>query len=174
MRRRPLKILALLLGAVLALLLILPWLHRDSYKMNAERQWILQAVQELSQPAPPSLTPGSGTNASGKEPWWGHPNYLVFSNGWAAYKVHTFTTARTLEILPFCELQAGLSTAAERTIVLELHGPEVNATTCQQEGRMEMPLLWSLMNLVGALGTINIALPWSLATLHTIDEVVTG
>ncbi len=89
MRRSALKIGVVTLGAVLAVLLILPLLHQGSYRVNAERQWILQTVQELLQTAPPSFPPSSGTNTSRKDPWWAHPNYLIFSNGWAAYKIHT-------------------------------------------------------------------------------------
>jgi hypothetical protein len=85
------KMAVLVLGTFIAVRLVLPLLPRDTFKVTAQRQWqwILQAVQDLSQAAPPSLPPASGTNTSRENSWWGHPNYLIFSNGWAAYRINS-------------------------------------------------------------------------------------
>jgi len=74
---------------VVALLLTWTWLHWDRFSAVAQRQWILQAVQELSQMLPPSPALERNTDKSGSYTWWSRPDYLIFSNGWAAYKIHT-------------------------------------------------------------------------------------
>lgn len=76
---------------VIALLWVWGWPYRgrDSLSVTAQRQWMLAAVQELSQVPPPSLELKPSKSRPWESTWWGRPNYLVFSNGWAAYKIHT-------------------------------------------------------------------------------------
>jgi hypothetical protein len=89
MRRNALKIAVPAVGVFAAVLLALPMLPRDSFKVTLQRQWMLQAVQDLLQTAPPSFPSTSGTNTSREDAWWEHPNYLIFSNSWAAYRINT-------------------------------------------------------------------------------------
>jgi hypothetical protein len=53
--------------------------------MERQREWIWDAAQELTQATPPAPS----TDRDGRGPSWIVPGFLTFSNGWAAYKVHT-------------------------------------------------------------------------------------
>lgn len=71
----------------------------DGFRVQDQRAWIQNAVAELAQVPPPP------TNQNPATTWWiapgfqmvtnrnsippGKTGYLLFSNGWAAYKIHT-------------------------------------------------------------------------------------
>jgi hypothetical protein len=61
---------------------------RGSFSVEAQRRWMVKAVQELSKVAPPSFESKPSTNAW-ENTWLGHPEYLLFSNDWAAYRINT-------------------------------------------------------------------------------------
>ncbi|HWI57304.1 MAG TPA: hypothetical protein VNZ22_08760 [Bacillota bacterium] len=59
---------------------------RLSTREKKEQEWIQKAVRQLEQAPSPSRELGRGTDSLA----WITSNYLIFSNGWAAYKMHSF------------------------------------------------------------------------------------
>ena len=62
------------------------WQERESVRVEKERGWIRQAVQRLEQAGPPPKDLGQSPPYAP----WVVPGYFVFSNGWAAYDLHSF------------------------------------------------------------------------------------
>ena len=86
MRGYHLKFIVLgLILAVLFVLIALPRIFEKSFSVNSQRDWIRNAMEELAKAGPPP----SDTNHSAYRIPWILPNYLIFSNGWATYKIHT-------------------------------------------------------------------------------------
>jgi hypothetical protein len=87
MLRRYLKWIFLGLGVLFVLLLLMPALRgrHAGFRVKAQHEWIQKTMQELALEAPPSI----GQNGQNDVVWWNSPGYLLFSNGWAAYRLHT-------------------------------------------------------------------------------------
>jgi hypothetical protein len=88
MRGHHVKNAAVTLCVLLLLLLALPAVlgRRYSFSVTAQREWICEAVQQLAQASPPPAEPEHNEG----DAWWKLPGYLLFSNGWATYKINTF------------------------------------------------------------------------------------
>ena len=59
--------------------------RREAITAEKEREWTQRAAQELGETPPPPAELGLGTNNLA----WITQGYLVFSNGWAAFKMHS-------------------------------------------------------------------------------------
>jgi hypothetical protein len=58
---------------------------QETHKAKRQRGWIEQSFQQLQAQPPPSLILLRPTNRF----YWITGEYLIFSNGWAAYKMHS-------------------------------------------------------------------------------------
>ena len=77
-------ITALVLAVALPVgLAIARW--RESVRIHKTNEWIRNTIQELAKTGPPSDDPGKTMPS----PSWITRDHLIFSNGWAAYKIHT-------------------------------------------------------------------------------------
>jgi len=88
MQSRYLKWIISLLGFVFVLMLAMPALlagRHFSFRLQAQQDWIQKSVQELAMAVPPPVAPIRKPD----DTWWNTPGYLLFSNGWAAYTLHT-------------------------------------------------------------------------------------
>ena len=68
------------------------WRERDSVKVQRQREWICQRIAELRQIGPPS---DDSEQRASYSPWI-TPRYLIFSNSWAAYRIHTSHSSRLI------------------------------------------------------------------------------
>ena len=87
MREHLAKAFFVLILALVLLALAAP--YRGSFNVAAQRRWIQQTVQELAQKASPPFGLKQCAGDSSENTWWRLPGYLIFSNGWAAYKINT-------------------------------------------------------------------------------------
>jgi hypothetical protein len=87
MRKSHLTLAVAALGLVAALVYGPPAVQtwQQSARAKKEREWTQKTVQQLQQASSPSPDVGRGTNG----PYWITEDYLIFSNGWAAYKIHS-------------------------------------------------------------------------------------
>lgn len=58
---------------------------QESVRIHKTNEWIRNTIQELAQTGPPSDDPGKTAPRHS----WITRDYLIFSNGWAAFKIHT-------------------------------------------------------------------------------------
>jgi hypothetical protein len=87
MRTNYLVITAAGLGLIIALFAPSALMkRREALRQKKEHDWMQTAIHQLSRTPPPSPDLGWGTNTLD----WITPDYLVFSNGWAVYKMHWF------------------------------------------------------------------------------------
>ena len=76
-------IIALVLAIAVPLGLAIPrW--RESVQIQKSNEWIRNTIQELAKTGPPSDDAGVSIPSS----FWITRDFLIFSNGWAAFKIH--------------------------------------------------------------------------------------
>lgn len=93
-------------GAIILVLAqhpLLKWRERDSVKVQKQREWICRTVARLRKAEPPA----ADLAQSSSETPWITSGYLIFSNGWAAYKVHTHHDDRLIGDIALLRLADG-------------------------------------------------------------------